>query len=149
MVQGTVRGGILLLLLCAFAVLGLVCTAQAETVIQVTLEDASDPGVNGMKMSARPNVVSAGTVRIDAENRSKNLVHEVIVTPWSDRLLPHDNAGQRVIESRIKILGEVDDLKPGAHGSVTVNLAPGAYLLFCNQPSHYRAGMWTRVVAGR
>ena len=38
-------------------------------------------------------------------------------------------------------LGEITDLKPGAHGKLTLNLKPGSYLLICNEPGHYKAGM--------
>lgn len=131
----------------AIATLSPLRVARAEAVVHVTLEDASDPGVNGMLMTVNPNHVPAGAVRIEADNRSRILTHEVIVMPWSERPLPYDKGSERVIENRIKILGQVDDLKPGTSGSATVTLKPGTYLLFCNQPSHYRAGMWTRVIA--
>ena len=50
-----------------------------------------------------------------------------------------------VIETRIKHLGEVPDLGPGRAGSLTLQLSPGTYLLICNQPNHYKAGMWTKL----
>jgi uncharacterized cupredoxin-like copper-binding protein len=38
--------------------------------------------------------------------------------------------------------GEVSELNPGQSGSLTVTLAPGKYVLVCNVPGHYGAGMW-------
>ena len=45
-------------------------------------------------------------------------------------------------ESKTKSAGEVSELDPGKSGTLTVNLQPGTYLLVCNQPGHYAAGMW-------
>jgi hypothetical protein len=39
--------------------------------------------------------------------------------------------------------GEVSELDPGKSGSVTVALKAGKYLLICNVPGHFGAGMWT------
>jgi uncharacterized cupredoxin-like copper-binding protein len=49
-----------------------------------------------------------------------------------------------VIETQLKSLGEVEELKPGKSGKLTLNLKPGSYLLMYNQPGHWHAGMWTK-----
>jgi uncharacterized cupredoxin-like copper-binding protein len=41
------------------------------------------------------------------------------------------------------VLGETKELPPNASEQLTVNLAPGTYLLICNIPGHYAAGMAT------
>jgi uncharacterized cupredoxin-like copper-binding protein len=71
--------------------------------VNVTLQDATEgQDVNGMKMTATPDVVKAGRVRIHADNQSKGLVHEVIVVrPKADGS-----------EEQITHLGEVSDLSP-------------------------------------
>lgn len=35
------------------------------------------------------------------------------------------------------------ELKPHTSGSVTVNMPPGTYILYCNIAGHYAMGMWT------
>jgi len=40
-------------------------------------------------------------------------------------------------------LGEVSELDPGASGELGIDLAKGSYILYCNVPGHYMAGMWT------
>jgi uncharacterized cupredoxin-like copper-binding protein len=122
--------------------------ALADGTVNVTLEDASNGGnVTGMKMVAIPDKVKAGQVTIHATNKSLGLTHEVIVVrpAANDAPMPYDAAAGRVIEKRIKDLGEVSDLPPGKSGSLTVRLEPGDYLLICNQPNHYKAGMWTKL----
>lgn len=122
--------------------------AVADGTVNVTLEDGTDGGnVSGMKMIAAPDSVKAGRITIKATNKSQGLTHEVIVVrpPPNGASLPYDSNDGRVIEKRINDLGEVSDLPPGKSGSLTVDLVPGNYLLLCNQPNHYKAGMWTRL----
>ncbi len=122
--------------------------AFADGTVNVTLEDASVGGnLNGMRMTATPDSVKAGQITIHATNKSLGLIHEVIVVrpPANGAPLPYDTKDARVIEKQIKDLGEVSDLPPGKLGSLTVRLQPGTYLLICNQPNHYKAGMWTKL----
>jgi uncharacterized cupredoxin-like copper-binding protein len=122
--------------------------ALADGTVNVTLEDTSEGGnLSGMRMTATPDSVKAGRVTIHATNKSRILVHEsiVVLSPASGATLPYDDKEGRVIEKRIKALGEVSDLPPGKSGSLTVRLVPGNYLLICNQPNHYKAGMWTKL----
>jgi uncharacterized cupredoxin-like copper-binding protein len=85
----------------------------------------------------------AGKVTFRAVNESKDQVHELIVvrTESAQAALPYDEKKAEVIEKRIHHLGEIADLKPGRSGAMTLSLRPGAYLLICNQPGHYKAGM--------
>ena len=124
----------------------------ADATVNVTLQDAtSGSDMTGMKMTATPDSVIAGRVTIHATNQSQGLVHEVIVVrPLTNGAkLPYDDKTGRVIEKQIKDLGEVSDLPPGKSGSLTMRLTPGNYLLICNQPNHYQAGMWTRLTVTR
>ena len=80
--------------------------------------------------------------RFHAVNQSKNLVHEVIVARDDGaNELPMDDKHTRVNERRVQRLGEIADLAPGKSGKLTLNLKPGTYVLFCNQPGHYHDGM--------
>ncbi len=61
----------------------------------------------------------------------------------SRRPLPYDSDDQRVIEDKIKSLGETEEMQPGTSKDLTLDLKPGTYLLLCNVAGHYAAGMWT------
>jgi uncharacterized cupredoxin-like copper-binding protein len=104
-----------------------------------------------MKMTATPDSVKAGKVTIHASNKSQGLVHEVIVVrpPANGADLPYDEQAGKVIETKISDLGEVSDLPPGKSGSLSLRLTPGNYLLVCNQPNHYKAGMWTKITVAK
>ena len=81
--------------------------AQADSIVNVSLEDASEGGnLAGMKMTATPDSVKAGRIIIRASNESHALVHEVIVVrpPANGVPLPYDEKTGEVVEKRIKAL---------------------------------------------
>jgi uncharacterized cupredoxin-like copper-binding protein len=127
--------------------------AMADGTVNVLLEDASSGAgdLSGMKMTATPDTVKTGRVTIHATNQSKGLIHEVVVVrpPANGAPLPYDDNTGEVVEKRIRRLGEVSDLAAGKSGSLTLRLPPGDYLLICNQPNHYKAGMWTKLTVTR
>lgn len=89
--------------------------------------------------------VPAGTVTFEVKNGSKDIVHEMILSPLpaDGKPLPYVVADYKVDEDAAKHLGEVSELEPGKSGKLTVDLKPGKYILFCNIPAHYMNGMWT------
>ncbi|HSC97735.1 MAG TPA: plastocyanin/azurin family copper-binding protein [Casimicrobiaceae bacterium] len=122
--------------------------AATIPVVNVSLRDAStDPSVKGMVLQADSEAVKAGRVTFRVVNESKNTVHEMLVVPApkAGEELPFNRKADTVDEKRAHSRGEVSDLKPGAHGQVTLNLKAGNYLLLCNQPGHYHVGMSTRL----
>jgi uncharacterized cupredoxin-like copper-binding protein len=140
-----------LLLALAGTLLLLTTAADAASVqtVNLVLQDSSvDPAISGMAIKSDAAKVRAGRVTFAAVNRSKNLVHEVIVMPAlpEGKIAPYDAKADKVVESRVQALGEISDLKPGARGKLTLTLKPGTYVLFCNEPGHYKAGMTTTLV---
>ena len=98
-------------------------------------------------MSVRTNVTSvkAGKVTFEVTNLSRSIVHEMIVVAVENpnAPLPYDyNTGQ-IPEKQVKMLGETEEMQPNAEKTIALDLKPGAYLLICNVPGHYAAGMWT------
>ena len=123
--------------------------ATSPHVEAITLQDPSvDPSKSGMWMKTDTATVKAGRVSFEAVNLSKDLVHEVLVVPAlpAGKELPYDPKTDTVVEKRVHSLGEISELKPGAHGKLTLNLKPGTYVLLCNQPGHYKSGMSTKLV---
>lgn len=92
--------------------------------------------------------VPAGDVTFETTNTSKDTIHEMIVMYLADstKPLPYIDNENRVDEDKAGDKGEVSELDPGKSGSLTVPLQPGKYLLICNVPGHYAAGMWTEFV---
>jgi uncharacterized cupredoxin-like copper-binding protein len=137
--------------------------ASAATVVHVDLWDKGgdtpmatglgydDPGADMSKATMGVKVdrktVPAGPVTFDVTNSSKDQIHEMIVMYLADpsKQLPYIADESRVDEDKAGDKGEVSELDPGHAGSLTVPLKPGKYLLICNVPGHYEAGMWTEI----
>jgi len=135
--------------------------ASAATVIHVDLWDKgadmemptnlkyATPGLDMSKATMGIKLDSAsapaGVVTFKVTNSSKDTIHEMIVMYLADpsKPLPYVDSEERVDEDKAGDKGEVSELDPGASGSLTVPLQPGKYLLICNVPGHYAAGMWT------
>ena len=91
--------------------------------------------------------VARGKVSFDVTNTSTATVHEMLVAPIKTRetKMSFIEAENRVDEEKAGHLGEVSELEPGKSGSLTLNLKPGLYALYCNVPGHFMAGMWAIV----
>lgn len=153
--------------LAAVAVLAFGCAgfaAQAATVKislwdkgpdSATPDDAHPMGLGSkgdMKMAmmgvkSDVKVVKAGSVTFEVTNASKDIVHEMILSPApaDGKILPYLADQYKVDEDAAGHLGEVSELDPGKSGSLTVDLKPGKYVLFCNIPAHFMGGMWTEI----
>jgi uncharacterized cupredoxin-like copper-binding protein len=88
--------------------------------------------------------VDAGKITFEVKNDSKETIHEMLVSPVKDKdaVLPFVEAENKVDEEKSGDLGEVSELDPGKSGALTLDLKPGLYVLYCNVPGHYAAGMW-------
>jgi uncharacterized cupredoxin-like copper-binding protein len=146
--------------LTAIAALTMAGSASAAAVVHVELWDkmngamatnlaygmpGADPAKAAMGIKAEPASVPAGVVSFKVTNTSKDFVHEMVVLRLAEpgKPLPYDAGQMKVEEQKAGYKGEVDDLDPGKSGTVTLALQPGHYLLICNQPGHFAAGMWT------
>lgn len=136
-------------------------SSQASTVVSVSLWDKGanvemavglaytgaelDLSKATMGIKATPGMTKPGVVTFKVTNDSKDTVHEMIVMYLADpkKPLPYLDDEKRVDEDKAADKGEVSELDPGKAGSLTVNLKAGTYLLICNVPGHYTAGMWT------
>ena len=149
--------------ICAAALVAAMPTlAWAQTNLTVKLNDNGQTmdmsknmglglGMKGDMKTAPMSIVisnkqaAAGKVTFNVTNVSKSVIHEMIVAPIKDEntVLPYVDAENRVDEDKAADLGEVSELEPGKSGSLTLDMKPGKYLLYCNVPGHYAMGMWT------
>ena len=138
-------------------------SALAEPVINVTLIDKmgssttdvpqlgmgmdSDMAMAKMGVNANPNKVRRGAVTFKVTNLSSQMIHEVIVArvPEGVEKLPYGETSQRADQDALRTYGSVNEIDPHKSASLTLELKPGKYLLYCNLPGHYMAGMWTLI----
>ncbi|HEX2580776.1 MAG TPA: plastocyanin/azurin family copper-binding protein [Dongiaceae bacterium] len=129
------------------AIGGMAAAATKNTTVTVTLWDKSN-GTMGMILSA--NELKAGEVTFDVANTSATMqTHEFLVMPTrltQEQLTTAEFAteedGTKLDEKKLGQVHELDeDLAPGKSGKLTLALKPGRYLVLCNQPGHFMAGM--------
>jgi uncharacterized cupredoxin-like copper-binding protein len=116
--------------------------ATPPTTIHVSL---SGEGGSQMAIKLDQSRVKAGKVTFDVANEAISEDHELVLIRLKDKdqTIPVLRGKHRVDESKLNSLGEVADLKPGDHGTLTATLKPGAYELMCNVKGHYESGMHT------
>lgn len=102
-------------------------------------------GMGMMSIRVDKSTVKAGEIHFAATNWSRGLLHEMLVIAVDNpnAPLPYDYGTGEVPEKQVKVLGEISELEPNGSGSLDLKLAPGTYLLLCNLPGHYAAGMAT------
>lgn len=77
--------------------------------------------------------VRAGKVTFKAKNVGR-MTHELMVERMPMKFTAPNEPNEKAAQ------GMINDMKPGASGSMTLKLKPGMYTLFCNLPGHYAAG---------
>lgn len=118
-------------------------TGPAATATGMEDGDAADTTVeidlNEYTIIPDVKSVKAGAIKFVAENKSVSMVHEVAVLKLND----DGSIGD--------VLGEIEDIDPGAGGALTLELEPGEYQLACllvpgqagSTVDHYQQGMHT------
>lgn len=112
-------------------------TSSAEaTKIEVTAKE--------MAFQLSSTTASAGPVEFVVKNVGKE-PHEFVVlkNDLADKKLPLKGDSLDEDAKGFKNLGEIGEnkLKSGATETLKVSLTPGRYLLVCNLPGHFKAGM--------
>lgn len=116
----------------------------AATVVNV-VEDGE--GGSAMSLKLDPQTVKAGEITFNLKNDAVSEEHEMVVVRLkaADEKIPFDAKKNRVDENKLKSMGEIGDIKPGAEGTMTAKLKAGTYLVFCNIKGHYQAGMASKL----
>lgn len=112
--------------------------------VHVALDD--DPA---FAIAAEPDTTPAGSVTFNVENVGTALHNfQLVQTELAPDALPYDSATFKVDESQLDVIESVDDFPSGETQTVTADLEPGAYVIFCNVAAHYEQGMHTAFTVG-
>jgi uncharacterized cupredoxin-like copper-binding protein len=100
--------------------------------VVVTMKDFS--------LAATPGTFSAGDITFGIQNDGPS-AHEFVILRTDDApdALPVENG--LIPEDQVDVVDEAEDIAPGTNTTLGVNLEPGSYVLVCNLPAHYEAGM--------
>jgi len=87
----------------------------------------------------------AGAVKLTAPNAGK-APHELVLVKFAGDpgTLPTTTDGDANEDAfpESDLPGEIGETEPGASGTLTVTLPAGQYVMLCNVPGHYKAGMY-------
>ena len=122
------------------AILAIASPAFAATTVKVT---EGGEGGGPMTLTLDKSTIKAGDTTFLVHNDAVSEEHEMVLVKLKspDQKIDVVLSKHRVDEKKLKSLGEVSDLKPGADGKLNAKLAPGAYVLLCNIKGHFEAGM--------
>ncbi len=87
--------------------------------------------------------VKAGAVLLSGANMG-TMPHDLVVVKSSGS---EDGIGEEPKAGQAGTAGQIPTFAAGSDRSVTVNLKPGKYVLFCDLPGHYEKGMHTTITA--
>lgn len=130
--------------------------AESEEAAEETSAQTTTPAGGGETLEIdmgeffyKPDSVSAkaGAVTINAANVGDE-PHELVLAKTDDAPadLPTSSDGT-VDEAGLDVPGEIESIDGGVDGTVTLDLAPGKYVMFCNLPGHYTSGMYGSLTA--
>jgi uncharacterized cupredoxin-like copper-binding protein len=105
--------------------------ASASGAVSVTLSE--------WKVTPTTTTVAHGPVTFDVRNAGAQ-PHEMVVLKTTKEAAALGKAGTARLPETGHV-GEVGELKAGAGGKTTIHLKPGHYVLICNLPGHWTAGM--------
>jgi uncharacterized cupredoxin-like copper-binding protein len=117
---------------------GAACSSNASggdgSPIAATMTDTS--------VTLDPTSATAGSITFTAKNDG-TITHELYVFQTDlapDQLPVAEGKVQEDVEG-VEFVSEVEDIAPGTSKPMTVDLAVGDYVVLCNIPGHYEAGM--------
>jgi ZIP family zinc transporter len=132
---------------------GILLGLMAGLATDWVIEAAEESGAGGSAPTAEvvahdytltlpPAALTPGRVRFVFENEGA-ATHELAVfrTDLPADGLPLADGAVNEGDPRLRLLGEVEDVKPGRSGRMSLDLDAGHYVLVCNVPGHYQLGM--------
>ena len=141
--SGLLAAGIVIAFLGSFVFVASRHTLAVGDAARITIDEWDKTnGTMGLILSTA--TIKAGTVKFAVNNASMmKIPHEILIiaNPKSLDDLSFDSSGAKLDEDKLMGRIEVGELAPGTVIAKDVSLKPGSYLLFCNQPGHFAAGM--------
>lgn len=121
-------------------------TAASETTTTTTPADPPgepkttlDVDMSEFKFAPANPELARGNVEITATNKGK-VEHELVLLKTNADPSKLPKGGEGVSEKGS--VGEISEVAAGETGSQTFDLKPGKYVMLCNLPGHYDAGMY-------
>ena len=123
--------------------LAAIATLLAMPPAPVAAQETVAVSLTEFAVAADPGSAGAGPVTFQVSNDG-SIVHDLLVirTDLAPDALPLDEDGFMVDEERVEVVASSAELGSGQAAEVSSALEAGSYVLICNIPTHYQAGMW-------
>ncbi|MEX1171869.1 MAG: cupredoxin domain-containing protein [Chloroflexota bacterium] len=135
------------LFLGAFALMVAACggaatspTSPATTPPDASAGQAISVDLSEWKVVPATATASAGSITFTISNKGTQ-VHEFVVVKTDTMAADIAIVDNKVDESSLAPIDEVEDIAVGDSPTLTVDLQPGHYVLLCNIETHYGQGM--------
>ena len=120
------------------AVLAAIIAAIAFATNSDAASKSTTVTLSEFKVSPSPKSVSAGKVTFNVKNKG-DMEHELVIIKTSKSASKLPVSGNRASDKGE--VGEIEDIAAGKSKKHSFNLKKGHYVLICNIPGHYKAGM--------
>lgn len=106
--------------------------------------------MNEFSYNPQDAIATAGAVTITTRNVGQ-VVHELVLArtnaaPGKLPTLPDGSVDEDTLEAQGRAPGEVSETDAGATRKATIQLPAGHYVMYCNVPGHYVAGMYGTLI---
>src|SRR3954468_2722567 len=134
----------------AFAMVGAVACSSSTSSTSTSAGGSTAGGVSATEKDFAIDFASssapAGSVTFNISNEGPS-AHEFVVIETDDApdALPTKNG--TVDEDNLTVVDEAEDIAPSTTATLTTDLEAGSYVIICNVPGHYEAGMHTAFTA--
>src|SRR3954466_14482145 len=134
----------------AFAMVGAVACSSSTSSTSTSAGGSTAGGVSATEKDFAIDLASssapAGSVTFNISNEGPS-AHEFVVseTHAAPDALPTKNG--TVDEDNLTVVDEAEDIAPSTTATLTTDLEAGSYVIICNVPGHYEAGMHTAFTA--
>lgn len=132
-------GSFVAVLAIGISVVGCGSTASSPSAAGV-LRDPVEVELSEWKVVLAAATAPAGSVTFTVANKGTQ-IHEFVVVKTDLKANALPVADNKIDESTLTPVDEIEDIAAGATPTLTVNLAAGHYVLLCNIETHYAQGM--------
>src|SRR3954451_20161847 len=130
----------------AFAMVGAVACSSSTSSTSTSAGGSTSGGVSATEKDFSIDLASssapAGSVTFNVSNEGPS-THEFVVIKTDDAPDALPTKDGSVNEDQVTVVDELEDVAPSTTGTLTTDLETGSYVIICNVPGHYAAGMHT------
>ena len=128
----------------AVGLLGAVACSSSSSSTSSSAGGSDSGGVSAtekdFEIDLATSTASAGSVTFNISNEGPS-THEFVIVQTDDAPDALPTKDGEVDEDKLTVVDEQEDIAPSTTATLTTDLDAGSYVIICNIPGHYEAGM--------